>query len=169
MVEWILFGVLAATAIIAAVLVILPPMARNPLHAAVALIVSLSAIGGLFLLQAAHLVAVLQILVYVGAVVMLFLFVIMLVNLGPEELGSPRIRGAKAISAVIAVGGSLALAWALWRDPPLAAIATPGPEFGWVSGVSRALFADQLVPFELMSIFLLIAIVGALVLAKREL
>jgi len=168
MVEWTLFVLFAALSVGAAILVILPPMARNPLHAAVALMASLTGVAGLYLLLAAHLLAVLQVLVYVGAVVTLFLFVIMLLNLGPAELGHPKVTFAKVLASVaaLAFGGLVALR--LWNDPPLGQAATVDEGFGWVSAVARPLFTDYLVPFELLSIFLLVAIVGAVVLAKKE-
>ena len=168
MVEWILFVVFAALSVGAAILVILPPMARNPLHAAVALMASLTGIAGLYLLLAAHLLAVLQVLVYVGAVVTLFLFVIMLLNLAPEELGHPRITFAKVLSTVAVLAFAGMVAARLWSDPPLGPAARVEESFGWVSAVARPLFTTYLVPFELLSVFLLVAIVGAIVLAKRD-
>ncbi len=173
MVEWALFIVLGVAAVVAAALVIIPVKGQTPLHAAIALIVSLSAIGGLYLLQAAHLVAVLQVLVYVGAVIMLFLFVIMLLNLSPADSGETKVT----IGKILGVGAALAfaglLAGALWSDPPALRpvdLSLPAYEgFGWVAGVAEKLFTDFLVPFELISVFLLVAIVGAVVLAKREL
>lgn len=168
MVEWILFVLFAALAIGAAILVILPPLARNPLHAAVALMASLLGVAGLYLLLAAHLLAVLQVLVYVGAVVTLFLFVIMLLNLAPEELGNPKLTFAKVLSTAAALGFAGLVAARLWSDPPLRQAAAIDESFGWVSAVARPLFTDYLVPFELLSIFLLVAIVGAVVLAKRD-
>jgi NADH-quinone oxidoreductase subunit J len=170
MIEWVLFLVLALGAVVSALLVVLPPLARNPLRAAIALIVSLCAVAGLYLLLAAHLVAVLQVLVYVGAVMVLFLFVIMLLNLSPEELGGARVTFAKLLSvaAVAALVGRLG--WLLWRDPPLeqAADLTSRADFGWVAPVARLLFTDYLVPFEVLSVFLLVAVMGAVVLARRE-
>jgi NADH-quinone oxidoreductase subunit J len=168
MAEWILFVAFAALAVGAAILVVLPPMARNPLHAAVALMASLTGVAGLYLLLAAHLLAVLQILVYVGAVVTLFLFVIMLLNLAPEELGRPRVTFAKVLASVAVLAFAGLVAARLWSDPPLAAPAPVDASFGWVAAVARPLFTDYLVPFELLSVFLLVAIVGAVVLARRD-
>ena len=168
MAEWILFVAFAALAVGAALLVVLPPMARNPLHAAVALMAALTGVAGLYLLLAAHLLAVLQVLVYVGAVVTLFLFVIMLLNLSPEELGQPRVTFAKVLSAGAVLAFAATVAVRLTADPPLGAAAPLPAGFGWVSSVARPLFTDFLVPFELLSVFLLVAIVGAVVLAKRN-
>ena len=172
MVEWILFILFGAGAVVAAMLVVAPVKGQTPLHAAIALIVSLCAIAGLYLLLAAHLVAVMQVLVYVGAVVMLFLFVIMLLNLTPEDNGRPKITIAKVLGVGAALSLAGLLAGSLWSDPPvIRAVDLSLPaykDFGWVSGVAEKLFTDFLVPFELISIFLLVAIVGAVVLAKRE-
>jgi NADH-quinone oxidoreductase subunit J len=173
MVEWILFILFGAGAVVAAMLVVVPVKGQTPLHAAIALIVSLSLIAGLYLLLAAHLVAVMQVLVYVGAVVMLFLFVIMLLNLTPADSGRAKITIAKVLGVGAALSLAGLLAGSLWSDPPVihaVDLSLPAyKDFGWVSGVAEKLFTDFLVPFELISVFLLIAIVGAVVLAKREL
>jgi NADH-quinone oxidoreductase subunit J len=172
MVEWGIFIVFGVLAVVAAALVVIPVKGQTPLHAAIALIVSLSSIAGLYLLQAAHLVAVLQVLVYVGAVVMLFLFVIMLLNLSAADSGEARITIGKVLGVGAALGVAALLAGSLWSDPPQLRpvdLSLPAYEgFGWVSGVSQKLFTDFLVPFELISVFLLVAIVSAVVLAKRE-
>ena len=172
MIEWILFAVLALGAVGSALLVVTPVFGRNPLYAALSLVVSLTCVAGLYLLLAAHLVAVMQVLVYVGAVMVLFLFVIMLLNLSHDELGPPRITFAKVLGTLAAGGLFAGLAWRRWLDPPLGAgvdLGAPAQEgFGWVSRVATRLFSDFLVPFELLSVFLLVAIMGAVILARRE-
>lgn len=173
MVEWVIFVLFGVGAVVAAALVVIPVKGQTPLHAAIALIVALLAIAGLYVLQAAHLVAVMQVLVYVGAVVMLFLFVIMLLNLTAADSGTTKVTIAKVLGVGAALGVAGLLAGSLWSDPPqLRAVDLTLPaykDFGWVSGVAQKLFTDFLVPFELISVFLLVAIVGAVVLAKREL
>ena len=138
---------------------------RNPVHSACALVVTLLLLAVFFVGLDAQLVAVLQVIVYAGAIVVLFLFVIMLLNLQAES----RATGGGLLVAT-AVGGGLALAVlivsALRRAaaPPAAAV----PEgFGETAALARQLFTVYLLPFELTSVLLLVAIVGAVALARR--
>ena len=100
MAEQIVFYVLGGLTVLGALAVIVPPFARNPLHAAVALLATFSLLAGLFVMLSAHLLAVLQILVYAGAVMVLFIFVIMLLNLRREDLGGFRVTSWKILGGV---------------------------------------------------------------------
>ena len=98
--EQIIFWLLAVGTIVTAALVVLPPGGRNPLYGALLLIVSFFFIAGLYVLLFAHTMAVLQILVYAGAIMVLFTFVIMLLNLSKKELGDETKTLAKALSLI---------------------------------------------------------------------
>ncbi|MBM4395882.1 MAG: NADH-quinone oxidoreductase subunit J [Deltaproteobacteria bacterium] len=166
--EVVVFWVLAVATVAGALCVVLPPMGRNPLHAAIALLATFFFLSGLFVLLSAHLVAVLQVLVYAGAVMVLFTFVVMLLNLRRHELAGPRPTLFKALgaAAVLAVTTKVAMVVAAaLADAPAAADLPDG--FGGGRDVAGNLLIDYLVPFELTSILLLVAIVGALAIARR--
>jgi NADH-quinone oxidoreductase subunit J len=157
------FFVVAAIAIVAALGVVLHP---HPVYSALSLVVALFQIAVLFLLLDAQMVAFLQILVYAGAIMVLFLFVIMLLNVGrEEEVASPSWRALTTL-----VGGllGLELAWFFLRRAVLpGASGDLDPGYGSVTALARTLFTDHALSFELTSILLLVAIVGAVVLARR--
>jgi NADH-quinone oxidoreductase subunit J len=160
----IVFFVFGGIAILSALAVILHP---HPVYCALALVVALFQIAGLFILLDAPMVAFLQVLVYAGAIMVLFLFVIMLLNLEREpEPPPPSWR-----LATLSVGGLLAieLGWFFLRRVAPARVEGRGldPGYGSVSALARTLFADHALSFEITSILLLVAVVGAVVLAKR--
>lgn len=166
MLHAVLFTSLSTVAIIAAGAMV---TRRHPLSSAVALIVVMIALSGLYALLAAPLLAILQILVYAGAILALVVFVIMLLNVRIEDLrheeGLPgRVASALAIAAVLFVP----IAAAIMRLPlddfrPVAA------DFGTLGRVGLALFRDWWFPFEIVSLLLTVAIAGSVVLAKRKL
>jgi NADH-quinone oxidoreductase subunit J len=141
---------------------------RNPVHCAMSLVLSLFSIAVCFAALQAHLVAALQIIVYTGAVMVLFLFVIMLLNLqaDPDEASHPFTKIAAAASAAMfAVLTILVMRdWVAEAPEP----ASLSEEFGTTKELARALFTDHLVAFELTSILLLVAVVGAVVIARRD-
>jgi len=141
--------------------------ARNPINAAMSLVGSFFALAGLYLLLSAQLLAALQILVYAGAIMVLFLFVIMLLNLTPAELGQERFKLSHlpGLAAALTATALLVLLTARLHLP-----SSDAPiEFGTVAGVGRSLFVDYTLPFEAVSLLLLAAILGAVVVAKRKL
>jgi NADH-quinone oxidoreductase subunit J len=141
-------------------------VARNPLHGAISLVVSFFFLAALFILLAAHLVGVLQVIVYAGAIMVLFLFVIMLLSLGEAELGRPRPTVLKVVGAAFAVG----VVAAGYRVFQVEVAPRVLPEqFGTAAAVGQALFNDYLLPFEAVSLLLLVAIAGAVVVAKGKL
>jgi len=148
-----------AVALLSAVAVIL---ARRPVYAAMALLVHSLSLAGLFALLAAPMVAVGQIIIYSGAIVVLFLFVVTLLPSGGRELAPTSSRGLAALIS----GGALlvALAAAVAGGAPL--VAASG-DLG-VTAVGRALFGPLLVAFELTAPLLLVAIVGAVVIWRRH-
>lgn len=176
--ETVLFWILAVGAVVSALLVILPPLARNPLYSALSLVITFCCVAGLYVLLVAHLVAVLQVLVYAGAIMVLFVFVIMLLNLQPHELKPARITPGRVLGGLAAALVLSRIALVLWEGAsgaPVADVTKPVGataagtvlEYGTVRHVGEALFTDWLVPFELVSLLLLVAIIGAVVLAKK--
>jgi NADH-quinone oxidoreductase subunit J len=179
------FYLFATTAVLGATLCILH---RNPVASAMWLMSTMFSLAALYVLLGAELIGILQILVYVGAIMVVFLFVIMLLNLthttsdmrGPVSLGT----------TVVIIGLLLVELLALWRYTParLAADVAQGPlladpsgafmagevsrqdaaAHGVVAGLAAPLFQTYLVPFEITSVLLLAALVGAVVLAKRR-
>ena len=169
MVAALVFWVLAIGAVGGAVCVVLPPFGRNPVHGAVALVGTFFCLAGLYVLLAAHLLAAVQVIVYAGAIMVLFTFVIMLLNLTEAELGSARYTTAKYVG-VAAVGFVFAKAIAvIGRGSGRIAAELGGPDsFGGVRAVGDTLLRDFLLPFELTSILLLVAVIGAVILAKKR-
>ncbi len=141
---------------------------RNPVHCALSLVVALFLIAGSYVALDAHLIAALQIIVYTGAVMVLFLFVIMLLNLQPDPDEGAHVlaklgAGAAALGFAVIVGAIVG-EWFETAPPP----AVLAADFGTTRGVARTLFRDHLTAFELTSVLLLVAVVGAVVLAKRD-
>lgn len=139
---------------------------RNTLSSAFSLIVTLFAVACLFALLGAHFLAAMQVLVYAGAIMVLFVFIIMLLDLGKGtllkiKLTFPAVVGV-LFGSYLGVLLVLRLGYLSLPFPPL-----PG-HFGTVREVGRLLFTDYLISFEVTSILLLVAIVGAVVLAKKE-
>jgi NADH-quinone oxidoreductase subunit J len=168
----ILFYGFAAVAVVASLLVIAQ---RNPIYSVLLLIASFGALSGLYVLLEAPFVAVIQIIVYAGAIMVLFLFVVMLLNAPHEdteedlERGVPR-AGSGAIrtfGAALAVVLVVELLWALTsrggESGPFASGSVTS-----VGAIGRLLFTDYAFPFEVTSILILVAMVGAVVLARRE-
>jgi NADH-quinone oxidoreductase subunit J len=148
---------------------------RSPVASALYLVVTMFSLAVLFALLDAQFIAVLQVLVYAGAIMVLFLFVIMLLNLGragPSDLKGPWGLGLGAAFFVLLLLQLAALGGA---GPPEAIQLPPGAiaalqeDAGVVAAVARPLFNEYLIPFEITSVLLLAAIVGAVVLAKRRL
>ena len=167
----VMFWVFAVLAIGGALLCI---TRRSPVASALWLVTTLFALAGLFVLLDAQFIAALQVLVYAGAIMVLFLFVIMLLNLGRQT--ATDMRGWPG--RLVAAGLGLVLVTELWvlpRVPVTAQLQVPAgmlhraaEQQGVVSVISGPLFRAYLVPFEVTSILLLAAIIGAVVLAKRR-
>jgi NADH-quinone oxidoreductase subunit J len=171
--EAIVFFVAAALALAGALGVVL---ARNPVHCALLLVVTLVAVAIFFLLQEAQLVAVVQVIVYAGAIVVLFLFVIMLLGVDQRESLEEPVRyqrpAALALGAIL-LGEIFVLAgrnWVTGARSVRGSASQPvdGADLGNVERVARTLFTDFLWAFELTAALLVIAVVGAVVLARRS-
>jgi NADH-quinone oxidoreductase subunit J len=169
MIPQILFWLLAAGAIFASALVVLPAGARNPLYGALSLVLSFFFVAGLYVPLLAHTMAVLQILVYAGAIMVLFIFVIMLLNLSPAELGHERHTTAKWLGGAATIAIGVQLATAASRASGALETRPVSSDFGTIDAIGDALFRDYLVPFELTGVLLLVAVIGAVILAKRSL
>src|ERR1700688_2478632 len=152
----IIFFVLAAMAVIGAISLIIQ---RHPIHSALSLIVVMIALAGLYLLMGAEFVAAVQIIVYGGAIMGLFVFVIMLLNAGLEErthVSKP--AGIAGVPLAVALTGSLAAAVARSQDTVQAATQTGAP--APTKALANLLFQDFVYPFELTSFLILIAKIG---------
>jgi NADH-quinone oxidoreductase subunit J len=158
---WLLFGVVAGLSIVCAVGLVIRP---NPLHGALFLVGNLFCVAVLYLTLRAEFLALAQVIVYAGAIMVLFIFAIMLLIPGRAE-AEPDPLGPQRMLA-LPFGGLLGLlvVWVVGR----AGAAGPGqaPTVG-VRELGRLLFTDYLFPFEVTSVLLLAALIGALVLAKR--
>ncbi|HLF41189.1 MAG TPA: NADH-quinone oxidoreductase subunit J [Acidimicrobiia bacterium] len=167
--EWAVFAVFAVAALSGAVGVVL---ARKPVHAALCLVLTLFCVAVFFVLQEAHFLAAVQVIVYAGAIVILFLFVIMLLGVDEaDDLFDEPLRGQRPLavaSGIALLAGLLLLGRTL---EPTGASSSRGPALGDdmsnVERVARSLFTDFLWPFEITSVLLVIAVVGAVVLARR--
>jgi NADH-quinone oxidoreductase subunit J len=169
MVETALFTVLAIVTVITAILVIVQ---RNPVASAIYLIITLFSLAGVYLLLNAQFIAIIQVLVYAGAIMVLFLFVIMLLNLEKEKRLITRHRLQKVLGVFLGIillaqigmiFNSVLLEGSKGKFPPEKVAALGNTEV-----VARLLFTDYLLPLEITSVLLLVAIIGAIVLAKRQ-
>jgi NADH-quinone oxidoreductase subunit J len=160
----IVFFVLAVIAILGAISLILQ---RHPIHSALSLIVVMVALAGLYLLMGAEFVAAVQIIVYGGAIMVLFVFVIMLLNAGVEERTNfSKLAGWAGLPLAVALMGFIAAAVARSTDRVQAAAQTGA--VAPTKALSALLFQDFVYPFELTSFLILVAILGAIVLAQRD-
>lgn len=141
---------------------------RNPIASALWLVVCFFGFAALFVTLSAHFIGVIQVLLYAGAIMVLFIFVIMLLNLGPEELKRRTLRFPVFLGGIVAVYLLVLLGLSLLKSQTLGFVPLDS-DFGYVSPVGRLLFTRYLVPFELTSVLLLIAIVGSVVMGKRKL
>ena len=165
-----LFYVFAAVAVLASMLVIAQ---RNPIYSVLLLIASFGALSGLYILLDAPFVAVTQMIVYAGAIMVLFLFVVMLLNAPHEETDYDesvhplRRPGPMRLGAALAAVLIVELVWALTRVGG-ETVGFPAAAVSSVRAIGRSLFTDYAFPFEVTSVLILVAMVGAVVLARRE-
>lgn len=166
-IELILFYLIGAGAIAFAVLML---MQRNPVMSAICLIGNFFCIAALYLLLRAQFLAVVQIIVYTGAIMVLVVFVIMLLNLGDEQKLVEQFNVKKIIGTVLVFGFLLEMLYLLGFSDGAgdAAIHPDAASIGTVENIGEALFGRFLLPFEVTSVLLLAAIVGAVILAKKR-
>ena len=181
----VVFYIFALAAVVSGALCILQ---RNPVSAALWLVCTMFSLAAIYVLLNAQFIAAIQVLVYAGAIMVLFLFVIMLLNLGHAESD---IRGPSTVAATLVIVGLLSIElfallqytprqlasefaqWPTFTDPSTVFVAgqitqQASVARGVVGAVAAPLFQVYLIPFEITSILLLVAIVGAVVLAKRK-
>ena len=181
----VVFYIFAAAAVISAALCILQ---KSPIAAALWLVSTMFSLAAIYVLLNAQFIAAIQVLVYAGAVMVLFLFVIMLLNLGHAQSD---IRGPSTVAATLVIVGLLGVElialftytprrlaselaqWPTFTDPATVFVAGKITQQatetrGVVGAVAAPLFQVYLIPFEITSILLLVAMVGAVVLAKRK-
>jgi NADH-quinone oxidoreductase subunit J len=158
------FVLIALVAVVSALGLLLR---KNPIHGALFLVVNLGAIAALYLMLGAEFLAVAQVIVYAGAIMVLFVFAIMVLIPGKEETGPDPRRRWRALA--VPLGGVLLVELAMVTLARRAAPAPPAAApAGGVETIGRLLFTDYLFPFELTSVLLLAAMVGVLLLARRR-
>ncbi|HMP81093.1 MAG TPA: NADH-quinone oxidoreductase subunit J [Verrucomicrobiota bacterium] len=162
----ILFYVFAIATLLFGALVVANPFSRNPVTSAMFLVLTIISMAGLFVLLHAFFLAAVQVVVYAGAVMVLFLFVIMLLDLKEEERRKIKLTGL--VAGVISVGAIVGifirslLATHPGKDANPAAI-------GDTAALGKLLFTKYLLPFEIISVLLLVAMVGVILLSKKDL
>lgn len=162
--EMAIFLVFALAALVFSVLVVAN---RNPVYSTLALVVVLIASAGLFVLLGSPFLAALQVLLYTGAILVLFLFVIMLLNVQRERTSvarSPAQTWGALVAAFVLAGAVCRLLWDAHGDAETEAL---DPAFASLRGISEVLFSTYLLPFELIGLLLLVAVVAATWAAKR--
>lgn len=182
--ESILFNIFAVLAVLSALLVVVNPLSRNPVTSAMFLVTTMISISGLFVLLNAYFLAAVQILVYAGAVMVLFLFVIMLLDI--QETARRKLRIVSLVMGFVAVGAL----FGVYKSSVEATYEKAGHEtqalgqaaeeaeedsevvVGSTQALGRGLFSHKggfILPFEIVSILLLVAMIGAILLSKKEL
>ncbi|MCP5468764.1 MAG: NADH-quinone oxidoreductase subunit J [Deltaproteobacteria bacterium] len=161
----ILFYILSALAVLSAVAVI---SFRQPVYSALSLVVTLFSLAGLYLTLHAEFLAIIQILTYAGAILILFIFIIMLLNLNKDELKEQTPALWRRI--VLALLGGFLFAGLWWGVKKLSGDSAKLTEgFGSIASSGKLLFTEYVLAFEISGILLTVALIGALVLAKRRL
>jgi len=164
--EAFFFFLLAAIAVVSAILLVL---FRNPVYSALSLVTTFFCLAGFFVLLDAYFLAAVQVIVYAGAIMVLFLFVIMLLNLGHPDAVEPGVTRYRRTSVIL-------LAVMLLAEVGLMGarrLGAPAPEEGAlftenIPYIGRLLYTDYLFPFEVASLILLVALIGVVVLVKRQ-
>jgi NADH-quinone oxidoreductase subunit J len=159
----ILFFIFSALALICGVMIL---VSRNPVNSAMFLVLTIAFLAGLFVLLEAFFLAAVQVLVYAGAVMVLFLFVIMLLDLKVEERRKIKILGMAG--GVVAVGTIVAIFVKCLHGTQLNATRAAGFQAG-TADLGKLLFSQYLLPFEIVSVLLLVAMVGVILLSKKDL
>jgi len=161
------FYLFAFLTLLCGFLVVANPFSRNPVTSAMFLVLTIVSMAGLFVLLHAFFLAAVQILVYAGAVIVLFLFVLMMLDLKDEQRRKINLFGI--VAGVISVGAvGLIFLKAIIAMKPGAKLAAPTVE-GATKLLGQILFTDYLLPFEMLSVLLLVAMVGVILLSKKDL
>ncbi len=163
----LLFYVFAVLLLLCGFLVVANPFSRSPVTSAMFLVLTIASLAGLFVLLNAFFLAAVQILVYAGAVIVLFLFVIMLFDLKVEERRKLKTTGV--ILALVAIGGFSALVIKTLATSGFGAGPGTSALEGSTAALGKILFTNYLLPFEIVSVLLLVAMVGVILLSKKDL
>lgn len=160
-----LFWFLTALAILAALLVV---TSRNPVHSVLWLVVVFFAISAHYIMLNAQFLAIVNLIVYAGAIMVLFLFVIMLMNMNAET--EPQKNRWMKLAGVLSGGSMLLVLVAALRDSEIRSRELKGADgdIGLIGELGKVLFTDYLIPFEISSILFLSAMVGAVLIGKKE-
>jgi len=164
--EAILFHVFAALTLLCGVLVVANPFSRNPVTSAMFLVLTIVSMAGLFVLLHAFFLAAVQIIVYAGAVIVLFLFVIMLLDVKEEQRRKIKLFGV--VGGLVSVGAIVGIALKCLRTAHLNGSSSLTLE-GGTSELGQLLFKQYVLPFEVVSVLLLVAMVGVILLSKKDL
>jgi NADH-quinone oxidoreductase subunit J len=165
MAQWIVFIVGSALTLIGGIGVV---TVKHPVHAALMLVQTLFGVAVLFVAQEAHFLAAVQVIVYAGAVVVLFLFVIMLIGVDrTEDIRIEPLKGQRPLAAAVAVLGLGELIAIIWLQKDFGGVTPQTFDGTNVEQVSSQVFSNYLFAFEITSILLVVAVVGAVVLARR--
>ncbi|MBU0505528.1 MAG: NADH-quinone oxidoreductase subunit J [bacterium] len=140
---------------------------KNPIASATCLVISFFSLAALFALLNAHFVAVLQILVYAGAIMVLFIFVIMLLNLKKSELMHEKMSRLSFFAIIIGLGLFSFLMMKFFLIPQIF-FGEISPSFGTAQEVGQSMFTQYAIPFELIGILLLVGIIGAVLLGRKD-
>lgn len=159
----IMFWILAVVSILSAIGLV---VAKNPVHSVLLLIVTFFAIAGLYILLNAQFLAVVHIIVYAGAIMVLFLFVIMLMNL--NATGEPQKNNLIKFAGVISGGLLLLVLVAALRKADTGMLMEGSTDIGLIQNLGKTLFKEFVLPFEVSSILFLSAMIGAIVIGKKE-
>jgi NADH-quinone oxidoreductase subunit J len=162
----VLFYVFAALTLICGVLVVANPFSRSPVTSAMFLVLTIISMAGLFVLLHAFFLAAVQIIVYAGAVIVLFLFVIMLLDLKEEQRRKIKMFGL--VGGLVSVGAIFAILLKSLLATPLN-VSTSLTHDGDTNALGQLLFKQYVLPFEVVSVLLLVAMVGVILLSKKDL
>lgn len=163
--ELIVFFILAVAAIASAILMI---TRRNPVTSVLYLVLNFFVIAVLYLLLRAQFIAIIQITVYAGAIMVLFLFVIMLLNLGDDRLLKWKLNSSRSVAVLLAVALLVEILYFVINFTSGSALSPKADSMGTVESIGKILYSSYLFPFEITSILLLAAMVGAILLAKKK-
>jgi NADH-quinone oxidoreductase subunit J len=162
---WIVFVIGAAMTLLGGLGVV---VSKHPVHAALLLVQTLFGVAVLFVAQGAHFLAAVQVIVYAGAVVVLFLFVIMLIGVDrTEDISFEPLKGQRPLAAIVALLAVVELIALITTQKTFGGVSPKVFEGTNVEQVSSAVFTDYLFAFEITSVLLVIAVIGAVVLARR--
>jgi len=161
----ILFYTAGALAVLAALSVVFQ---RTPVYSALSLIVVLASLALIYLLLGAPFIAMIQVIVYAGAIMVLFVLVIMLLNAGHEGPSRDTARFARWAGPPLLAAFLVEVAIVVWKHFGLAATASPEALDASPSAIGKLLFSNYVLPFEVTSLLILVAVIGAVVLAKKQ-